>query len=357
MTNIGAAFTVRFLRNGDSITVKRYVVNSSGEGASLFQAIDTTTNVVVPNWKIEANQPIIRLVTLSSAGYPVSVTAVRWAYDGQALSFTFNGTEWAGENNSKPFKARFNEDGNPELKIIDNLASKEAVSNKQIDYAIDYVSAAHHETYEGSVDVLIQQAGSNSHTLIIKTDRPVLSGSSEEETYKANLTIDVYYGVNKVTIGSAGYSTKWYKDGTDDAHFIDGSEGRTSLVVTRANIDGGSVFVCKLLLNGNVVAQDQQTINDISDEYQIEAQVADGSSNYVDRSNDAIYNLKVKRNGKYLSNEEENDVDYTWQVFNAWGEVTKSDSGRVVTITANDCKKLDGSDYSDVDIAVQATLN
>ena len=359
MTNIGAAFTVRFLRNGDSITITRLVVKSSGAGASLFQAVDTTSGAVAPDWTVAANQPIIRLTIRSAAGYPVRISAVRWAYDGQALSFTFNGTHWVGENTEaykNLFQARFNEDGNPELKIIGNIASKTAVSNKQIDYAIDYVTAAHHETYEGSCDVLIQQAGASSHMLQITTDRIELSGESKDSTYKATLGIEAYYGINPVTIGTAGYTTKWYKDGTDDAHYISGSEGLTSLTVSRDNIDGGSIFVCKLLLNGNPVAQDQQRINDISDEYQIETQVADGSSNYVDRSNDAIYNLKVKRNGKYLSNEEENDVDYTWQVFNAWGEVTKSDSGRVVTITANDCKKLDGSDYSDVDIAVQATL-
>ena len=37
MTNIGAAFTVRFLRNGDTITVKRDIVKTDGSGAALFQ--------------------------------------------------------------------------------------------------------------------------------------------------------------------------------------------------------------------------------------------------------------------------------------------------------------------------------
>ena len=36
MTNIGAAFTVRFLRNGDTITVKRDIVKTDGSGAALF---------------------------------------------------------------------------------------------------------------------------------------------------------------------------------------------------------------------------------------------------------------------------------------------------------------------------------
>ena len=130
MTDIGAAFTVRFLRNGDSVTITRLVVKSSGAGASLFQAVDTTSGAVVPDWTVAENQPIIRLTIRSAAGYPVSISAVRWAYDGQALSFTFHGPYWVGENISKPFQARFNEDGNPELKIIGNVGRETAVCNK-----------------------------------------------------------------------------------------------------------------------------------------------------------------------------------------------------------------------------------
>ncbi|MGN1229897.1 MAG: hypothetical protein ACI4T5_09655 [Prevotella sp.] len=356
MTNIGAAFTVRFLRNGDSITITRLVLKPDGTGASLFQAVDTTSGTVAPDWGTAANQPIIRLKLNSAAGYPVSIPAVRWAFDGQALSFTFNGTTWVGENNSKPFKARFNEDGNPELKITGNIASKTAVSNKQIDYEIDYVTAAHHETIEGTVDILIQQAGSNSHMLQITTDRVELSGESTDATYKANLSIDAYYGINPVTVGSSGYTTKWYKDGTDDSNFISGSDNKTSLTVTRDDVDGGSIYVCKLFLNGNAVAQDQQRINDISDEYQIEATVADSASNFVGLSNNAVYNLRVSKNKTKFSDTENNKVTYNWQIYNAWGEITKEGDGKTVTITADDCKKKGGSEYSEVDVAVSATF-
>ena len=73
MTNIGAAFTVRFLRNGDTITVKRDIVKTDGSGAALFQMVDTTSGTVAPNWGVEANQPIIRLTLKSAAGYPVAL--------------------------------------------------------------------------------------------------------------------------------------------------------------------------------------------------------------------------------------------------------------------------------------------
>lgn len=355
MANIGAAFTVRYLRNGDTISVVRNIVKSDGSGAALFQMVDTTSGSVAPDWTKEANQPIIRLALRSAAGYIISLSTVQWAYDGQNLAFTFNGTEWVDEQGSYKgvFKARINADGCPELKITSNIASSSIISNRQINYSVDYVSAAHHETIEGSVDIFIQQAGANSHMLQITTDRVELSGESTDATYKANLSIEAYYSINKVTIGSNGYTTRWYKDGTDDSNYISGSEGKTSLTVTRDDIDGGSIYVCKLLLNGNAVAQDQQRINDIADEYQIDVTVPSGASNYVSESNNATYNLAVKKNGKTTSDK----WTFNWTIYNAWGEDTRSGNGSTITITAADCyRKGSNEASSDVDVLVVASI-
>lgn len=354
MTNIGAAFTVRFLRNGDTITVNRYIVKTDGSGAALFQMVDVTSGAVAPDWSKAENQPIIRLTLRSAAGYPISLSSCTWAYNGQNLSFVYNGTDWVNEGGSYAgvFQARINSDGCPELKITNNLASASAISNRQINYAVDYVSAAHHETIEGSVDVLIQQAGANSHMIQIVTPNHVLSGESTDSTYSTILSIVAYYGINQVTIGSAGYSTKWYKDGTEEKDYISGSEGKTSITVTRDDIDGGSIFVCKLILNGNAVAQDQQRVNDISDEYQIVATPSSTSSNFVSLEDNAVYTLKVTKNGI----EDKSAWKYDWNIFNLWGKVTKTGSGNTITITADDCKGNNDSEYSDVDVAVSASL-
>ena len=354
MTNIGAAFTVRFLRNGDTITVQRYIVKTDGSGAALFQMVDTTSGAVAPDWSKVENQPIIRLTLHSAAGYPISLSSCTWAYNGQNLSFVYNGTNWVNEGGSYAgvFQARINSDGCPELKITNNLASASAISNRQINYAVDYVSAAHHETIEGSVDVLIQQSGANSHMIQIVTPNHVLSGESTDSTYSTILSIVAYYGTSKVTIGSGGYTTKWYKDGTEDSNFIPNSGGKTSLTVTRDDIDGGSIFVCKLILNGNAVAQDQQRINDISDEYQIVVKPSSTSSNFVSLDGNAVYTLKVTKNGI----EDKSAWKYVWNIFKLWGKVTKTGSGNTITITANDCKGNNDSEYSDVDVSVSAEL-
>lgn len=355
MTNIGAAFTVRFLRNGDTITVKRYIVKTDGSGAALFQMVDVTSGAVAPDWSKAENQPIIRLALHSAAGYPISLSSCTWAYNGQNLLFPLNGESWVEENTptyKNVFQARINSDGCPELKITNNLASASAISNRQINYAVDYVSAAHHETIEGSVDVLIQQAGANSHMIQIVTPNHVLSGESTDSTYSTTLSVEAYYGTSKVTIGSGGYTTKWYKDGTEDSNYIANSDGKTSLTVTRDDIDGGSIFVCKLILNGNAVAQDQQRINDISDEYQIVATPSSTSANFVSLDGNAVYTLKVTKNGI----EDKSAWKYVWNIFNLWGKVTKTGSGNTITITADDCKGNNDSEYSDVDVAVSASL-
>ena len=72
MSTTGAAFSVRFLRNGDQVVIVRNIINHKGSGLALFQVVNPDTGVVTPNWDAtdktgeELNaiidaQPIIRL--------------------------------------------------------------------------------------------------------------------------------------------------------------------------------------------------------------------------------------------------------------------------------------------------------
>ena len=131
MSKTGAAFSVRFLRNGDQITVVRNVIDSAGNGASLFQVVDTTTGTPTPDWTQTANQPIIQIGIRSAAGYPTEITNVTWAYDGQTLNFTDNGSTLITANKDSRFQARIN-GSYYELKIVGNIASKREVSNEEI---------------------------------------------------------------------------------------------------------------------------------------------------------------------------------------------------------------------------------
>ena len=82
MSTTGAAFSVRFLRNGDQVVIVRNIINHKGSGRALFQVIDPQTGVVAPNWDATGlpegaekeavldAQPIIQLGVRSSFGYP-----------------------------------------------------------------------------------------------------------------------------------------------------------------------------------------------------------------------------------------------------------------------------------------------
>lgn len=335
---------MRFLRNGDQITVVRNVIDSAGNGAALFQVVDTTTGTPTPDWTQTANQPIIQIGIRSAAGYPTEITNVAWSYDGVTLNFTYNGSDWVTASNDllNRFQARIN--GNYyELKIVNNLASKDVVSNKQISYEISYVSNAHRDSLQGSVDVLIQQAGSDSHNLQITTNLVELDSSNTEAT----LTAVAYYGTTPVSIGTNGYAIEWYQDNVK----LSGHTG-TTLTVNRDMVSGGSIFVAKLLKDGNVVAQDGQRINDIADEYQITYTPTDAGSNYVAPNHNAVYNLAMTKNGNPYTG----PVSYSWQVYNALGEPKTSDTSSTVTVTANDCRVGTGDNayYSDCDVQVTA---
>ena len=348
MSSTGAAFTVRFLRNGDFVTIVQEVLNGTGSGAALFQAIDPNSKVVSPDWSTDDTiRPIVSLYAMTASGMPVSIKSVQWAFDGSSLFFNLNGEEWVNETSGKKFAARINGD-RYELKVTGNIASETNVSNRRIDYEVTYISGAHTESVQGGTDVLIQQAGSNSHVLQITTNRAVLEG--EGDTAKATLGIMAYYGTQQVTIGSNGYSVKWYKDNTSTV-----ISTSSTLTVTRDDINGGSVYVCKLLLNGSVVAQDQQRINDISDNYQVVATPTSAAATYCGVSNNAVYSLKLVKNGNIgaplsVSN-------WSWKVFDAQGNVKKSDgSGATVTILPQYCKIGDSDEYSDVDVLVTCTF-
>ena len=333
---------MRFLRNGDQITVVRNVIDSAGNGAALFQVVDTTTGTPTPDWTQTANQPIIQIGIRSAAGYPTEITNVAWAYDGKTLNFTYNGSAWVTASNDSSFQARIN--GNYyELKIVANLASKKVVSNKQISYEISYVSNAHSDSIQGSIDVLIQQAGSNSHNLQITTNLVELDASNTEAT----LTAVAYYGTTPVSIGTNGYAIEWYQDNVK----LSGQTG-TTLTVNRDMVSGGSIFVAKLLKDGNVVAQDGQRINDIADEYQITYTPTNAGSNYVAPSHNAVYILAVTKNGNPYSGE----VTFSWRVYNALGEPKTSGTSSTVTVTTDDCKVGNGDNayYSDCDVQVTA---
>lgn len=369
MSKTGAAFSVRFLRNGDQVVIVRNIINQKGSGLALFQVVEPNTGVVTPNWDAtdktgeELNavldaQPIIQLGVRSAYQYPAEITGVTWSYNNHALKFTLAGPEWVtaaadAENlDAQKFQARI--DGtNYQLKIVGNLASKENVANRQITYDVNYACNGMTDMVKGSVDVLIQAAGSDSHLLQIKTNRVELDAENTE----ALLEAVCMYGTKNVTIGSNGYTIKWYKDGDE----ISEATERT-LTVTRKDVTGGSLFIAKLFLNGSAVAQDSQRINDVADEYQIMATPTVAGANWLGVNHNATYNLSVRCNKEPYAG----SVKYEWTVYNAMGEPQLPNPGSPVTGTGSLVTVIpdyaivrtdNTSYYADCDVQVTATFD
>ena len=368
MSTTGAAFSVRFLRNGDQVVIVRNIVNHKGSGLALFQVVNPDTGVVTPNWDAtdktgeELNaildaQPIIRLGVRSAYQYPAEIKSVTWYYN-KALKFNLNGEVWVtaeadAENlDAQKFQARI-KDNNYELKIVGNLASKKNVANRQISYDVDYACNGMTDTVKGSVDVLIQAAGSNSHMLQITATNVEL----DDKTPSTTLTAVGMYGTEYVKIGQGGdYTLKWYQDGNE----LNGKTADT-LEVNRDMVTGGSLFIAKLFLKGSAVAQDSQRINDIADEYQIMATPTVAGANWLGVNHNATYNLSILKNGKDYAG---GSVTYKWDVYDAMGnkkplnQKEPTGTGSLVTVLTEYAKVGTGADayYADCDVQVTAEI-
>ena len=348
MSNCAAAFSVRFVKNGDVIQVTTNIANEDGEGKALFQVIDPISGTVAPSWKEVKEQPIISFQAKSTVGYPVKITGIGWGYNGKTLSFDVLSGAWQDEKTGLPFKARMSS-GMPQLRVTDNIAGTSVMANRQISYEIEYVSNGMTDKVQGSMDVIIQASGDNSYNMQIVTGRGI---ELSEALPSITLSVQAYYGTNKLLFNDGTYTVEWYQGETAL------NKSGTSLEVTRDMVEGGSVFVAKLLKGGSVVAQDGQRVVDIADEYQIHC-IPTGV-NYVTLGRDAEYSLQVLRNKKPIVGQ----VTFDWSIHNVKGEVThRKDSADVkpgiVTIKPEYCiyQSGDNEDYGDVDVYVTATLN
>lgn len=343
---VKGAFTVRFLRIGDDVYITREIYRMDGgvrKGAALFQAIDTVSGALSVDWTDPNEQPICEFKASSAVGYSVNIMQAVFAYDGvQVLFSTADETGWATSTNGK-FQMK-QEDGKIFFKIIDNIASPTQVSNKQIGYSLTYISNGMINSYSGSMDVVIQQAGSDSHFAVITTPRIILDAANPSTT----LTLQATYGVKNITIGEDGYTAEWHKDK------VKLSETGESINVHRDDVDGASMYVAKLLLNGTPVAQDGQHVSDIADEYQVRAKKY---NDFVNEKTNGHFDFYLMKNNVTIPTDDEK---WQWDIYNAIGVVTKSGAGKEVIITAEDCKNIPiggGAEYySDANYVGTVTL-
>lgn len=325
MEQVKGAFTVRFVKIGDDVYITQEVYrieNGERKGALLFQAIDRTSGAITPDWTDESQQPIVEFKANSSKGYPVNITQGAFSYGGLPLEFkgaTVDG--WTTSDNGL-FQLK-QSGGRLYLKIVKNIATQNDVSNKQIGYNLSYISNGMINSYAHHLDIIIQQGGSNSHFVMISSPTTVLT----EETPSTTLTLEAWYGSQKITIGKEGYSVKWFKDN----NLITGATAAT-LSVSRDDVNGAAMYAAHLLLNGQLVGQDGQPISDIADEYQVGAK---RYNDFVTEKTPGHFEFYLMKNYITLQTA---DSDWEWEIYNALGVQTKTGAGKEVKIYAEDCK-------------------
>jgi hypothetical protein len=345
---VKGAFTVRYLRIGDDVYIVREIYrmdNGTRKGAALFQAIDVLSGTLSVDWTDPNQQPIVEFRAVSAVGYPVSIIESLWLYDGAQIIWSTADPEtgWKTSTDGK-FQLK-HENGKVFFKIIQNIASKTQVANKQIAYNLSYISNGMINNYAGSMDIVIQQAGSDSHHAIITTPRVVLDFANPSTT----LTLQATYGVKNITIGQDGYTVEWYQDNV----LLPGQTG-SDLTVTRDMVSGAGMFTAKLLLNGTPVAMDGQHISDVADEYQVRfRKIVD----FVSQTTNAQLELYLMKNSVEMTTE---DSQWIYEIYNALGQKTKDGTGKSVVVTKEDCKNVPlngGAEYySDADAIGTATI-
>jgi hypothetical protein len=345
---VKGAFTVRYLKIGDDVYIIREIYrmdNGERKGASLFQAVDTLTGALSVDWTIPGNQPVVEFRAVSSVGYPANILESFWIYDGGQIvwSTTDPATGWKTSTDGK-FQLK-HENGRVFFKIIQNIATPTQVANKQIGYNLSYISNGMINGYAGSMDIVIQQAGNDSHRAVIITPRIVL----DFENPSTVLTLQATYGVENIVIGQNGYTAEWYQDNT----LLEGETGG-DLEVTRDMISGAGMFTAKLLHNDVPVAMDGQHISDVADEYQVRTRkIVD----FVNKTTNAQFDLYLMKNSVEMTTQ---DSQWTYEIYNALGVLTKSGQGKSVVINSEDCKNTPpngGAEYySDADWTGTVTI-
>lgn len=113
-----AGITIRRLRNGDTL----YLTLEIGD-KPLFQAVDSQTGAVSPDWTVAANQPVITPNVNSTRENTVNLANHAWSYNGSNLNF--NGATSGGYTLDSTGKFAMNLSTGA-LKIVANLASVRA---------------------------------------------------------------------------------------------------------------------------------------------------------------------------------------------------------------------------------------
>lgn len=308
MTNKAqGSISIRRLRNGDMLILNLNV------SKALFQFVDDEGNPK-PNWSTDVTSRPTITPTLSTAnGATPTLKGFTWYHDGAALSFNEDNLDTTGVFQVNPTTGA--------LTLVGNLASAVNNWNDTLTFKCQCILLGVTYNLEKSIDVEIMRMGAGSYKGLIETVETQLG----EEAISTVLNTSLWaHGELR-----ADYYVKWYKNSVDSDPLAASGNGKT-LTVTRAMVDGVSVFIAEFYLDATystVVERAGISISDLSDDYKVIGQI-------TSENKEVAPNQPVTVEGRLVNMRTNTEVDLstlspTWNI-----ELMRSDNWQQIRTSA-----------------------
>lgn len=332
------SITIKRLRNGDTL-----FLTLQTNGIPLYQGVDKQSNRVAPDWTVAANQPEITPVANSVRGNGVTLSNHTWYYNSNQVPLNFNGAvdgDWTTDSTGK-FKLNGTTGA---LRIIANLASSTNYSNDTLIYRGTATVAGIEYSVEKSIDILIQQFGSNSYMGFIIADTEQLTSTVTSTKLSTQLwqesKINDYYPV-------------WYKDDT----LWSAKNGQKEITVGLSDVDGTQLFICKFFLNQSdtdPVAVAGIRIIDTQDDFQVVCYISSTNKEVFSGQNGGVTVAAKIINQR--TNTEITPASPTWRMDvmkkSDWS-VLKTAAANTIVVTTTETDS--GGQENDVEVMAEVT--
>ena len=228
----GGSTPITRIVNGDTLYFRL-----DGNGNPLYQAVDTTSQTIKPDWTVNENQPVITPVCTSALGNKVTLSGFTWYYNGGVISFPDDAE--SGWTTSTNFEGKFQlnvEDGS--LKIVKNLADANNPASDTLRCDCTAQMSGKKFDESKSVMVLIQPMSAGAYMGFVTANPTNLSSDFNQCT----LTCALYDAGDKMKTDA--YTVKWYK-----ASDMSTDLGTTqTLTVSRDDVNHVQLFICDFYL-------------------------------------------------------------------------------------------------------------
>lgn len=257
----GGSTPITRIKNGDTLYFRL-----DGNDNPLFQAVDTESQTIKPDWTVNENQPVITPVCTSALNNKVTLSDFTWYYNGTEITFR-NDVE-SGWTISTNFDGKFQlnvEDGS--LKIVKNLADANNPASDTLRCDCTAQMSGEKFSVSKSVNVLIQPMSAGAYTGFVTANPSNLSPGASQCT----LTCALYDAGDKMA--SSTYTVKWYKASDTNNAF---GESQT-LTVGRKDVNHLQLFICDFYLasTGNKCATAGICITDMADTFDVRHIISD----------------------------------------------------------------------------------